>query len=218
MARQLPEFDLRYSYRRTLEASAVAALALVILMMMVFKKFEMDVQVSGLDAPPIKVEDIPITRTIRQVEVPRKPTIPVEAPEVDATDDIDIPTFDFDSPIIAPPPQAPPEELEVVPIHIVEQLPEIVGGTNAIADYIRRNNLYPRVAAETRVSGTVLLRFVVDVNGNPINITVDDERPANMGFGDVAIRAMRVQKFTPAMMQDRVVAVEMTQSIVFRIE
>lgn len=218
MIRQDPKYDLRYQYRRVLEASLAISLVLLILLFSAFKKFESNVQLRGLDAPAIQVEDIPVTRTVRKVEIPRAPTIPIVDPSVDEEIPIDIPDIDIYDPILAPPPPPPPEEEESVPFYLVEKKPQLVGGDVALAEYIRRNNLFPRVARETGISGKVVIGFTVDRDGKPINIHVMEEAPPNLGFGEAGMKAIAAMKFTPGVQRDRVVLVPMSQFIHFKID
>ena len=172
----------------------------------------------ALDAPPIEVEDIPITRTVKKVEVPRKPTIPVEDPDIDPADDIDIPDVDIFDPTIAPPPPPPAMEEEVVPFFKVETPPRLIGGEQAIADYIIRHDLFPEVAQENNVSGKVMIGFIVDKEGNTRDVRVLQEKPAKLGFGEAGVAVMKAMKFTPGMQRDKTVSVQMQQPIRFTFE
>jgi len=213
-----PKFDLRYQYRRVLEASVAVSLVIIILMLMVFKKFETDINLRGVDAPAIEVEDIPITRTIKKIEVPKKPTIPVEDPDIEFDDDIELPDMeDFDDFAFAPPPPPPPEE-EIVPFFRVEQKPMLVGGNAAIAQYIIDHDLFPRMARTAGVSGEAMIQFIVGTDGVPRDVKVSQERPAGVGFGEAGVSVMKAMRFTPGVQRDRKVAVPMQQHITFTID
>ena len=216
--RKNPKHDLKFQYRKILEAAAVISLLLIIALMMVFKKFSVDVEVRAVDAPPIQVEDIPITRTVKKVEVPRKPTILVDDPEVDPAEDVDIPVFDIFDPNISPPPPPPPEEQEVVPFFKVERKPELIGGQQAIPNYIRKNNLFPKTAADLGIPGVVIIDFIVDIDGTTKDVKVFQERPEKLGFGEAGIAVMKAMRFTPGMQRDRPVMVNMRQTINFTID
>ena len=213
-----PKFDLKYQYRRVLEASAILSLLFIIAMLMVFKKFEVNISMRALEAPPIEVEDIPITRTVKKVEVPRKPTIPIEDPDIDPADKIDIPDIDMFDPTIAPPPPPPAIEKEIVPFFKVEVKPMLQGGEQAIADYINKHDLFPRMARETGVSGRVLIGFTVGTDGKTRDVKVIQEKPAGLGFGEAGVKAMKAMEFTPGMQRDKKVSVAMQQPITFTYE
>jgi TonB family protein len=209
-----PQFDLKYQYRRALEAGAVISLVIIIAMLMMFKRFETEVVVRGLEAPPIQVEDIPITRTIKKVEVPRKPTIPVEDPDVDPLDDIEIPDIDIFDPTIAPPPPPPDISEEMVDFFAIEVKPQLNGGIQAIQEYIIKHNLYPKMAYEAGVPGMALIGFSIDKDGNTTGVHIIQEKPEGLGFGDAGIKVMQAMKFTPGIQRDKPVGVKRVQQLI----
>lgn len=210
-----PEVDLRLHYRKTIEISTIIALTLIIITFMVSKKFTVDISLLALETPAIQVEDIPITRTVKKVEVPRKPTIPVEDPEIDPAEDVEIDLFEFDDLEFAPPPPAPPEDEEIVPFFKVERPPLLIGGQQAIADYITKHNLFPTAATELGISGKALIGFFVDKNGIPQDVRIVQESPKDLGFGEKGMIVMKAMRFTPGMQRDKPVQVSMQQLISF---
>ncbi len=216
MRKKNPKFDLKRQYRRVLEASLAISLFLIIAMLMAFKKFEVDVDMRGVEPVAIQVEDIPITRTVKKVKVPRKPTIPVEDPDIDPADDVDIDLFeDLDDFDLAPPPPPPPEEEEIVPFYKVERKPQLQGGQQAIADYIVKHNLFPEVARELGISGMALIGFTVNTQGIPEDVKVLQEKPEDLGFGEAGVKVMKAMRFSPGMQRDKLVKVPMQQPIKF---
>ena len=198
--------------------SLVLSLLGIIALLMIFKKFEVDITLRALEAPAIEVEDIPITRTVKKIEIPRKPTIPVEDPDVDMEEDIDIPDIDIFDPTIAPPPPPPSIEAELVDFYKVEIKPQLIGGNQAIADYIRRHNLYPSMAYEAGISGKVMISFIAGKDGKTRDVKVMQEKPENLGFGEAGVKVMKAMTFTPGMQRDKPVDVLMQQPIRFTIE
>jgi TonB family protein len=55
---------------------------------------------------------------------------------------------------------------------VVEDMPEYVGGNNAMNAFIASNINYPQKAKETGIQGTVYVSFHVDENGNVVNAKV----------------------------------------------
>ena len=213
-----PKYDLKFQYRKVLEIAAIVSLVIIIGLLMAFKRFDVDVKLRALDAPPIQVEDIPITRTVKKIEVPVKPTIPIEDPEIDEEDNLDIPDVDMFDPTIAPPPPPPRLADEIVPFFKVEVKPQLAGGEQAIADYIIKHNLFPKMAQEAGVSGKVLIGFIVGPDGATRDVKVIQEKPPGLGFGEAGVKVMKAMRFTPGMQRDKPVSVPMQQPIAFTIE
>lgn len=65
------------------------------------------------------------------------------------------------------------------------------------------------------LQGTVVLRIIVDSNGNPQNIRI--ERSLGMGLDEKAVEAVRQYKFTPATFQGHPVAVQMNVNVEFHL-
>jgi periplasmic protein TonB len=66
------------------------------------------------------------------------------------------------------------------------------------------------------VSGKVIIKFVCSKEGIPTNISVTMEKPQDMGFGEVAIKAIEQARFKPGMQRDKPVPVRMSQKIDFK--
>lgn len=216
-----PQFDLRYQYRRVIEVSAVISLSLVTVMFIVSKKFDTKPLPKELTAVAIQVEDVPITRTIKKTEAPRKPTIPIADPDIDIAQDLDMPDLmGFDDLVLdaAPPPPPPPGGEETVPFFKVEVKPTLVGGNQAIADFIVKNNLFPKMAREAGVSGRAIISFTVGPDGKTRDVKVKQERPEGLGFGEAGVKVMQAMTFKPGMQRDRAVSVPMEQPISFTID
>jgi len=74
---------------------------------------------------------------------------------------------------------------------------------------------YSEQARQAKVSGTCVLRVVVDPTGLPRDVTI--EKPLGMGLDEKAIAAVRTWRFTPAMKDGVPVAVQVNIEVSFRI-
>ncbi|MBU1881822.1 energy transducer TonB, partial [bacterium] len=117
-----------------------------------------------------------------------------------------------------PPPPPPSDDDDIVDFFAVEHKPELIGGAQAIYDYIQKHNLFPRMAQQAGVGGTCIIRFIVDETGKPINIEVFQERPEGLGFGEAGVKAIGAMKFKPGKQRDRFVKVPMQQVIKFKVQ
>ncbi len=163
----------------------------------------------------IKVEDIPITHQIKPPLPPARPTIPEESEDPDIPPDATIPDTDWDLGKEMLPPIFEDDIYE----HIaVEEVPKLIGGARAIYDYIRRENLFPSLAAKAGVGGECTIHFVVDKTGKPIDIKVAEENPEGLGFGEAGMKAIAAMRFEPGRQHDRYVKVRMQQTIKFAVK
>ncbi|MCB2212906.1 energy transducer TonB [bacterium] len=213
-----PEAEVRLRYPKLVELGLVISLLIVIVVFLVSKRLDQDVTVRQAEEVVLETEEIPITKQVKRPPPPARPTIPIEDPEVDieadlAFEDID----DIDWTMDAPPPPPSVEE-EIVEFFLVEEPPQIVGGTQALYEYMKKNNLYPEMAQNAQIEGDVIIEFIVDTNGNPTGVIVKQERPQGLGFGEAGVKAISAMKFTPGMQRDRAVQVRMQQPIRFRLQ
>ena len=61
-------------------------------------------------------------------------------------------------------------------------------------------------------------QFIVGETGKPEAVTIAQERPAGLGFGDAAKKAIQAMTFSPGYQRDKPVKVRMQQVIHFRLE
>ena len=74
------------------------------------------------------------------------------------------------------------------PFVIVEQMPQFPGGELEMIKFIQANLKYPVIAQEMGVSGTVIIKFVIDRNGNITNIKV--ARSIGSGCDEESVRVL----------------------------
>jgi protein TonB len=108
-----------------------------------------------------------------------------------------------------------PAEVEE-PFVAVEQMPEFEGGERAMNNFVTSNIRYPVIALENGISGRVILRFVVDKNGEISQVTV--LRGIGGGCDEEAIRIVkRMPRWKPGKQGGRSVPVWFTLPIAFTI-
>ncbi len=76
---------------------------------------------------------------------------------------------------------------------LVEQMPEFVGGTSAMIDFIRANLIYPTSCRIKGIGGRAFLKFVVDSTGKVNNVQV----LKGTGFDELDNEALRVISSMP---------------------
>ena len=74
--------------------------------------------------------------------------------------------------ILPPPPPPPPPTSENVIFRVVENMPDFPGGMQAMYKYLSDNMIYPRIARENDIEGTVHLQFIVNKDGSVKEVEV----------------------------------------------
>ena len=151
-----------------------------------------------------------------QVKKPVTPVIPIEAAGEDGLTDTDHLFEGLQKPHIFDPTDAPVfEKAEMptvdIPFWDLTTKPEPIGGFAAI----QRNVIYPEIALEAGVEGTVFVSAHLDENGNVTECKIIKGHDGT-GLNEAAIDAIMKAKFTPAMQRDRKVSVWMSIPIVLK--
>lgn len=209
---------------RTSDLVEISVLTVFILFALVFsvsKKFDYKIDIV-IDPPlddPIPVPPV-VERPVRQ-QVHERYQIPVGIdPETEEGIDnslihIERPDFPIntEAPVIVFPGKT--ESQQPIDFVMVQEKPSIIVSTaRQLQNYILSN--YPVLAKKSGVSGHVDLRFVCSKEGVPVEIEIISESPRDMGFGEVAVKALEKLRFTPGMQRDKPVPVMMKQRIDFR--
>jgi periplasmic protein TonB len=71
----------------------------------------------------------------------------------------------------------------------IQKMPSFPGGDAAMMAYLRENIIYPTIAKETNIMGTVALRFVVGVDGSISDIAI--LKDPGGGCGKEAVRVLK---------------------------
>jgi hypothetical protein len=115
-----------------------------------------------------------------------------------------------------PPPAYHNFDNEILDFYSILAKPQLkVGMAILIENYIQTN--YPVLARKNKIPGKVMLNYVCTKEGFTEDITIIMEKPAEMGFGEVAVNAIKLYgKFIPGFQRENPVAVRMTQMIDFK--
>lgn len=104
------------------------------------------------------------------------------------------------------------------PFTFVEQMPAFPGGEEALMKYLRNNTRYPHVAMENEIEGTVYIAFVVDREGNVIDVHLAGQKKGG-GLDEEAVRVIqKMPKWKPGKQNGRAVAVVYNLPVKFKLE
>ncbi|MFN4111476.1 MAG: energy transducer TonB [Ignavibacteria bacterium] len=208
--------DLRRKYTRYVEISLIISLALLIIAFKFFPKVKGGEKQIQVAQELVNVEDIVKTKQENRPPPPPKPPIPIESPSDNVLEDVEIGSTEIDltQQIEAPPP--PKEEKRIVEeeiqyFEVVEEMPEPIGGIEAIQKKI----VYPEIAKRAGVEGKVYILAFVDENGNVTKTEV--LKGIGAGCDEAAEKAVRETKFKPGKQRGKPVRVKVAVPIIFKL-
>lgn len=112
---------------------------------------------------------------------------------------------------------APPKQEEVLANELVEVQATYPGGEAALLKFVSENLVYPQIAQEQEIQGTVVLRFRVEKDGSVGQIVV--RKSLSKECDQAAAKVVsKLHRFTPAKQQGHPVPVWFTLPIRFRIQ
>lgn len=213
---------LREQYIVHLEVGLVLSLALLIVAFHVDLSTSQDFQVQMEEQETVDMRQIQQTQQEEQPPPPPRPPVPVEVPNDQVVEQEDVnfdASLDMDQALdtdVGPPSEAEEEteeeEEEEEIFVVVEEQPELIGGMKALQEAVE----YPEFARKAGLEGRVIVRFVVDENGNVTNPTVTSG--VHELLNKAAIEAVKDQKFKPGMQRGKPVKVRMSLPVTFRLE
>jgi len=215
--RKRPEANLRNYYTILLETGLILTLLILTALVRIDLKTSESYIVTVTEQEAVEMEEIVQTRQLETVPPPPRPPLPVVVPNDEIIEDIEIlinAELDFDSFLEAPPPppqQQVEEEQEEDFFVVVEQMPELIGGLQAIQREIK----YPERALRAGIEGRVYVQFIVSERGDVENPHVI--RGIGGGCDEEALRVVSEAKFVPGMQRGRPVRVQFYLPVVFRI-
>ncbi len=211
-----PESNLRNYYTILLEVGLILALLiLTAIVRMDLTTTESDV-IEVAEQEAVEMEEIIQTQQIETPPPPPRPPSPVAVPNDEIIEDVDImidAEMDFDTHLDAPPPppQQEEEEDEEDFFILVEQMPELIGGLEALQQQVR----YPERALRANIQGRVYVQFIVNERGEVENPQVI--RGIGGGCDEEALRVVSQAKFKPGMQRGRPVRVQYNLPVIFMI-
>ncbi|MCF7832039.1 MAG: TonB family protein [Candidatus Marinimicrobia bacterium] len=212
-AKQFERFKARSGF--ITEIAMVAVLALVVLFVYLFPKFDRDSQIQKETVIEfIQSEEIPQIE-LQEMQAPQqRPSIPVMSEDEEISEDFTIDDMDFDDyeAIDAPPP--PPSDGTGIVVEFIayDEPPTPIGGQAAIS----RNTIYPEIAKEAGIEGQVVVQAFINENGVVEHCLILKGMPGT-GLDEAAISAIKKTKFKPAKQRDRNVGVWISIPVTFKL-
>jgi protein TonB len=211
-----PKADLRRSYQKVFEVSLVIALAILIVSFRYFPHFKEKAAIVEGPQELFKVEDVQQTKQENRPPPPPKPPIPIEAPSEDVLEDIEIGTTELNvnEQVAAPPPPKVEKKVEEEPQYFVavEEMPEPIGGIQAIQSKI----VYPEIAKRAGIEGKVYVLAFVDETGTVTKAEII--KGLGAGLDEAALNAVKATKFKPGKQRGKPVKVQVSIPIVFKLQ
>jgi len=205
-----PKYDIKAQSRTVFEQALSLSLALVILVMLTSRTFQVNEYRSSGDVELIQIEDMPVTDQLRLPPAPARPMIPIPTASDEIPDDVTIMDTAVDIPVpqLAGPPgiNAPNGEAGSSRIHTAwEQSPELVRIVKPA---------YPPEAQRKNIEGRVILSIVVDEMGNVIEATVIQSIPTGI-FDEAAVESVMSWRFRPAKLRNQPIRARLNQTVTF---
>lgn len=96
---------------------------------------------------------------------------------------------------------------------IVDEIPELPGGLN---NYIRKTLRYPVIAQEHKITGMVLVRFIVEKDGAVTNVKIT--KPVDPSLDKESIRVIKAMpKWIPGKKNGKIVRTSITIPLNYRL-
>lgn len=219
--RKTEEADLRKRYPLYIEIGLIVTLILLIVAFRINWRPEQGVQFVVEEQEVVQMEEIVQTRQEVAPPPPPRPPVPVEVPDETTLEEAELnldAALDIGEAVasVPPPPPPPPQKQEEEPepevFVVVEEMPELIGGQQAIYNCIK----YPEIARKAGVEGRVIVQFIVNEQGNVSDAQV--LRGVGAGLDEEALRCIGQLKFKPGKQRGRPVRVRMSLPVIFRLQ
>ncbi len=217
-----PKVDLRRNYPLYIEIGLIAALLLLIALFRApVRPKEEGFNIELATQEVVQMEEVTQTHQEVKPPPPPRPPVPVEVPNDVVLDDVELnldATLDMNEALSELPPPPPPPKEEAPEVEeeaeifvVVEEMPEIIGGTAQIYKFLE----YPDIARKAGMEGLVVVQIVVEPDGRPANPVV--ARSAGDVLDKAAVEAVMKLRFKPGKQRGVPVRVRMAIPIRFRL-
>jgi len=155
----------------------------------------------------IETFDIPQTEQIKIPEPPPRPSVPIASEDEFFDEDITIEDTDFDDFEDWDTPPPPPSSGPNVKFIPYDKPPKPI---------IPIKPIYPDIAQEAGIEGTIYIQFFIDKKGNVTEAWVQKGIP-NTGLDEAALSAVKKSRWKPAQQRDKKVGVWQTVPVKFEL-
>ena len=211
--RKNQEVSLKLRYPITVRMTTLISVIMLIMFSVAFPRFEAKEFLDKEIQIEIEQFDIPQTQQFDLPPPPSRPSIPVESENEDLADDVTIEETELEDFVEWDAPPPPPTEGPRVRFIPYDDPPVPLGGYSAI----QRNIIYPEIAQEAGIEGTVVIQAFVDKKGKVTDTVVLKGIP-NTGLDEAAMTAIAKTRFKPAKQRDRAVGVWISIPVNFRLK
>lgn len=108
-------------------------------------------------------------------------------------------------------------ETDAPVLTVVEKMPIFSGGENELYKYVASSVVYPTVAKESGITGTVIVTFIVEKDGSVTNVKI--LKGIGGGCDEEALRVVKAMpKWSPGKQDGKPVRVQFNLPIRFSLE
>jgi protein TonB len=221
-AKKTPKANLENRRVLFMEIGLTVALAVVVASFAVGQS-EKTVQVIDMQIAPIDEEIIMNTQQEQTPPEVRTQTVQVLSDFINVVrNETNITTvFDWVDPnegLVIDIPVIEAEEEVEIPVFVAETMPSFQGGDlNTFRNWVQGRLVYPRMAQENNVQGRVVLKFVIEHNGDLTNI--EEVASPDKSLTEEAIRVLKTSpKWSPGKQRNKAVRVAYILPIEFRLQ
>ena len=188
--------SIKFTYPVIIRLSTLFSIILLILTFLIYPRNLGLIALEDVELQEIIIENIPQTQQIEKPPPPARPSVPVESEDEDIADDLTIEETDLDSfeAWDAPPPPPEGPRVKFIPY---DDPPQPLSSIRPV---------YPEIAQEAGIEGTVVVQVFVDKKGRVQDTLVLKGIP-NTGLDEAAVTAIKKTRFRPAKQRERAVGV-----------